>query len=1617
MYVSDVSQPKITYFVFTFFRLSCSAQQAAEENKSMNWFMKKDKHAEMDTTIRLETKAALDSGYNHQPPGEDDGRPPPPPPPPPCSGLTRFTGMNRAVQNVSFQHDSDFGGGGDYSANKNSSYLRSVSSTMDFLLEVSRHPSVWREPESSEALSGADGLTDILNRPRYRLRTIEDAFLLSEQLGELPLKDLCRIMKFVGFDFEWEILQSSGRGDNRLDQATLANEKRKKKRNRRTQIIGGEIQERRQDEVGVREVGEPGDVSEKKSKQNSSNTRVKVSDAIDGSRDSFGDMYTLEKENITRNKQSHCSEQNVISGYELSVPETRDPTIGGENTIAVGVGFERETEASMPAVSEEPCDGARGYQVMINTERTGREPVRDHRLPDKIRSPPGILGGGDGFGSLEKSTVESFESHSNLELKVSRSSKTSSKGGGLKQCRSHLLGGGEGNYQIKPPRESDETKRENENWSLVNIRSKSFHFGDSSELELHEMSKIGLKSDLHNVSLDYRESSKSLKQSSFTENKYNVTLNYGHSATCIQQPVDDKNSKALNDGPSSTGLNQSNFTYKTLIFSDKHARAADSTNALSKPSTGKDACQRAWADSDSSVHDHTVPRDAFEADFIDNIQRGNPNFSKSPINNIEEGNLYFREYSVDNIQQENLFSKESFPRVPVSLSPKGCIGPIRSTLTGTATNEVMNLVASECEIPSKANTREYRNLCDLTESTVTTLSDALLEDESRWTDIESSEIAGLNTQKPRTSVESDIHDKKMAQVTGEYSELHMAYTELMLSSSKTAIPMYRSRINSEQDTGHGNVIASATSQGELSRRQAKHFCQGKPHKTYEVDTTRMKYTKDREKNPSHDILPIATNDSHTVSTAGHMHRLVRHKYRGAIADHKVLEVVSSLDKMALSEPKTSIPRNPREGNNLSPEDNSNSPVLHKSYRTYPLTCQEKKTILGVPCDPFTEGSLSNTSKGFDQVEVRTYNSREAPCCSDTDEAIELNQIAHPTRPEVICTQTKSYSQYPTRWIDHDKSTTKVHTSETTPTFTLLPSPSPQPELQFPSLKHYTELQHGESKVSKVGTKPSLNPPKGSPTHGPGSRRAIDEFVSVSDAVEISVSSDKNGRRENSDTSTQLSNIPGRFEVFRPVRSYGLGLSAMKLQTAATYEEQQRDHPESKRLRNSRLANKQYREKRSVICTRWVEQSYPFVCERERQKVEKRENPDSQLVTSASDVQRRNRLQLHVQGKSLMHQSKGFLNKDPVSHKRLENPAYKDRQRIYKTSRREFTRQWVQRHKTLSSRGQENCQTYYDRKKTLTQQELKGAVQSNANKDTDSRFFSECCVPEYSPLPSSKSNERRKNHGYYVSGLECFVNAVFLRRGLDQNFNMQDEAPYAENYDQTYDQDQSAPAAEGGMEGQTEVPPLVDSSEAYTEDTGAGEGVEGTVPEDGAPMAAESEAADGWEHQGRGGRHKGGKKPAGPKKPGILSLFGLPEKKPKRDRWAQFRPKDGKTLEEDLADLKKVLGQSPTEKKEEEEDVEVPLIIVYFGMALFIIFGALVNLKKRLSLDELYESIYYVYALCSTTGFGDILPEQDAYLFQLFYGLTGVSMFNITVNATLQYMMATLDYLKVVVKKP
>ncbi|GFO34605.1 potassium channel subfamily k member 18-like isoform x2 [Plakobranchus ocellatus] len=144
---------------------------------------------------------------------------------------------------------------------------------------------------------------------------------------------------------------------------------------------------------------------------------------------------------------------------------------------------------------------------------------------------------------------------------------------------------------------------------------------------------------------------------------------------------------------------------------------------------------------------------------------------------------------------------------------------------------------------------------------------------------------------------------------------------------------------------------------------------------------------------------------------------------------------------------------------------------------------------------------------------------------------------------------------------------------------------------------------------------------------------------------------------------------------------------------------------------------------------------------------------------------------------------------------------------------------------------------------------------------------------------------------------------------------------------------------------------------------------------------------------------------------------MKRKKDRIDRFAIHRPTDKRTLKEDLVLPKERLDNVTSNiASVDDEEFEVPLQFISIGIGLFMAFGALMNFLVNKDVDYWFVSIYFVFALCFTTGFGDILPQPQSYLFQLFYGLAGVSMFNIAVNATLQYMMATIDYLKIYFKK-
>ncbi|RUS89147.1 hypothetical protein EGW08_003090, partial [Elysia chlorotica] len=404
-------------------RLTCATNQNAHD-KSLNRAVYKTNDAAGDTTIRLETTAALDSGYNHIP--HDDG----PPFPPGSTFIAQTKHMQSYPMKTDFQLDEDIGAGDDFIANKNSNYLKSVASTMDFLLEISRDPHLWRDkdgkgeiPEQEKGLSfkktGHGDLAVILEKPRYRLSTLKDAELLSKQLDRLPLEDFCRIMTFVGFDFEQEIIQRSVSEDEDLNRGSIFENtkrggRRPKRRGREKKRERSKYRERLSDKDKMRKIFESTDVNGKLKKRKSNHPWNGLNDANVGAKERFEHTYTSQEENTEARKntidstfsdESHMeSENRMRTGLQCE-----ERSLNDENALP-----ENKTKGYLQPSSHFLGGGESGFQLIEENET--RKSGHKNCLLDNICSVGIPLGGGDHLETGEETNISNIIIHRELCL-------------------------------------------------------------------------------------------------------------------------------------------------------------------------------------------------------------------------------------------------------------------------------------------------------------------------------------------------------------------------------------------------------------------------------------------------------------------------------------------------------------------------------------------------------------------------------------------------------------------------------------------------------------------------------------------------------------------------------------------------------------------------------------------------------------------------------------------------------------------------------------------------------------------------------------------------------------------------------------------------------------------------------------------------------------------------------------------------------------------------------------------------------------------------------------------------------------------------------------------------
>ncbi|KAK0051551.1 potassium channel subfamily K member 10-like protein [Biomphalaria pfeifferi] len=116
-------------------------------------------------------------------------------------------------------------------------------------------------------------------------------------------------------------------------------------------------------------------------------------------------------------------------------------------------------------------------------------------------------------------------------------------------------------------------------------------------------------------------------------------------------------------------------------------------------------------------------------------------------------------------------------------------------------------------------------------------------------------------------------------------------------------------------------------------------------------------------------------------------------------------------------------------------------------------------------------------------------------------------------------------------------------------------------------------------------------------------------------------------------------------------------------------------------------------------------------------------------------------------------------------------------------------------------------------------------------------------------------------------------------------------------------------------------------------------------------------------------------------------------------------------DDDIDDVDDDDAEPEVEVTKKEDESHLPLSVLYFFVIMYILAGSLVyfNFSKETE-KKFLNWVYFIYVTLSTTGFGDILPEEHMLLFTAIYGLLGMAIFNILLNGTLETFLYAIDYI-------
>ena len=1632
----------------------------------MNRAVNKTEDPTKDTAIRLEPSAALDSGYGHFPHDGDL-------PPRPRAGYAQSKYMNESPRKAGLRQGKDGRGDGDFTVNKNSSYLKSVASTMDFLLEVSRDPSIWRDKEDKESPSDKEmqqqgkklsrnnfehkDFASILERPRYRLSSMEDAVLLSEQFDQLPLEDFCRIMKFVGYDFEREIIQESVRENEDLSRDLFSDKmkkegKRSKRRVRENKKERNKYMGRLVNEDKMKNLVESRDVDGKIKKQKSNKQWRGEYETQGSARERF-DKHITQKDNTEGKPRARYSATSVECHMESEARVRTDLAIEKEN-LDDDMQSGKKTASCLQDNPFLLGGGESDCRKIGENETRGDQ---DNHLLASTRSVSVMLGGGDHLESLEKAdtvvhTDNSTSSRQTPQIPVSgeitakqfSDIHSSQQSWNVPGCISH------DQSVTKYPIYSFHSSRQKAPPSLVSCNALKGSSPFNSDIEHARATSVEqttaepyvLVSDEcnklpGNITRQGSDPSRIIKEK-LNENNYSSKLCItGEASTHCQSSYIAYNSPcAINIPERSIIQNEMQNNQK-----QKRPRTAYQEGTLAKLPTKKlDNLVRAneWQYTRSEHCNKSIAC----CKLSEGIHKYGRQFEfQLPVN-------YVKNYDANFMEERQTKSIE----IDIFKDHTGEKTPDHSILRNDSVVE---------NISRSSNTENHSvNRDQILESTAS-FQDRLACQEKSATSFPKENIQNFERAPSSSDSCTSIYSCTLVQnvkndVSCMLENAPLKSDRLAIQrSSKVLCPIYITAMKACQ------AAPSSKNGARVMQPQSKSFTQ--PSLDRIADNTQFEKLK---------ILPVHRQLTHTISPdlgeqvlcdspdfheqklestdkpKAYLTEMLKKPVHSPAIKATIDQFVSVSDAIEINASCTQSEK---------PDDSKASKHLSCLSRSQTLTKPMRSFGLGLSAEGIPHGvhHVDHTVDGFRNSALKTdHHLRKLTMCQRWVEQNypficekELRRVEKQRNPSMKLFTNRSQPQGPDgsdvcgRDISHQKLVDSFCRVQTTGglvgskkdkrldrtdrrTFTVQWVDrhdalfNPSQGFHTPNCKkrkHFSD-QHHKGSVKKVVNK---------------NKDSFDLFLnSVKDTSNmchptLSSTSNDHEKQDGMNNNTKLEGFLNPMyekrqldQNFNKTDDKKRGKKDRKLDSGGKKKSSSKDRKESTSGERRRRGNRDHGSKRD---SRGSSKSYQKYGRDESKRYgDKRGSRGSVSGRKGSISERRS-------GRS---GSRGSRRGREGSRSRRggNRPERRDSRPGRGGSRPESRDSRPGRGGSRPESRDSRPGRGGSRPESRDSRPGRGGSRPESRDSRPGRRGSRPERRDSRPGRGGSRPERRDSRpGRGGRGPESRDSRPGRRgRGPESKGSIsgKEGTEGSKRRDRRDRESRKRGGGEVGKRPDSRSREKLKKGDSKGEkrkrsprlDKEGGSRDRGHKSRKGSKVSREDESQE---------RSTGDKKEVRIdsrgrrfKKPGILSLFGVSDKKRRRDRWAAYRPQDNRTLEEDLAMLKQTLGEAGTTYGAgEEEDIEVPLFFIYFGMCLFLVFGAIVNVELNDGIKNLYESIYFVYVLCSTSGFGDILPDPKGYLFQLLYGLTGVSMFNITVNATLQYMMATLDYLKLVVKKP